>query len=1118
MAYFAVPETRVTIGKIGGRKRVVLRWGDKYIGGTCFFSQQTGQTMNETRNQTVPPKKLTLRDLIDVEQFQLLQDRLSEIHAFTTAILDNDGTILTASAWQDVCTKFHRPNAECAKACMQSDKYIQSHLAEANSSVSYECLNGLIDNATPIIIDGVHYGNFFTGQFFLKEPDLNFFRAQAKKYGFDEEAYLEAVRKVPIWTEEKLQSYIFFIKGLIEVITGMGSKNLKELESRQQLLENNERYRTMIQTAMDGFWVVDEGGAILEVNEAYCRMSGYSEEELLTMCAEDVEAVESIDRIASHFKTIAQHGEERFETRHRRKDGSLYDVEVNAQYRPFKNGRFFIFLQDITERKRSEEALKLSEETYRMLFDCINDAVFISEVTGEGGPGRFIAVNDIACERLGYTREELLSKTPTDINSDKTKHGVRALLTRIIQSGHAIVETEHCTKHGRVIPVEVSTNVRLFRNKTILHSIARDITERKIAEEKIHEKDIQFRKLSLHLPDLIFQFTRRADGSFYVPIASEGIVNIFGCSPEDVVNDFTAIARVIHPDDAERVLRDIEYSAEHLTFFTCEFRVIIPGRPVQWILSRSTPERLADGSVTWYGFNANITERKQDEAAIAEEKERLSVTLRSIGDGVITTDVNGNITMLNKAAEAMTGWKAADAAGRPFPEIFVIVNEITRKQCENPVKKVLTTGAIVELANHTCLLTKDGREIIIADSGAPIRDKESAITGVVIVFRDMTEKQRLSDSMQREQKLESLGILAGGIAHDFNNMLAGIFGYLDIAKDSIAVNNIELLPKYLDKALGVYERAKGLTQQLLTFAKGGAPVRRTMPLAPLIQHSVTFALSGSNVRSRIDIAHDLWLCDCDETQIGQAIDNIIINGIQAMPMGGTIGVTAVNVMNNAAHPGNFVGISIQDGGSGIPPEILPKIFDPFFTTKTTGHGLGLATVYSIIQRHDGWIDVESKQGLGTTFHLFLPASSKQSVSDGGREAVSHTGTGTIMVMDDEEFIREIVASMLQHMGYTVALAKDGQEALALFIEAERSNRPFVASILDMTIPGGIGGKEVALKIRRMNQNAIIIASSGYTEDPVIANPTDHGFTDRIIKPYRRNDLAELMVRLVPRNK
>lgn len=943
--------------------------------------------MIETRNQTDAPAKLTLKDLIDVEQFQLLQDRLSEIHAFTTAILDIDGTILTASAWQDVCTKFHRPNAECAKACMLSDQYIQTHLAEANSSVSYECLNGLIDNATPIIINGVHYGNFFTGQFFMKEPDYGFFREQAKKYGFDEEAYLEAVRKVPIWTQEKLQSYIFFIKGLIEVITGMGAKNLKELDSRQELLENNERYRTMVQTAMDGFWVVDEAGRILEVNEAYCRMSGYSEQELLTMSIADVEAADTIDPIIRHLKTTAEYGEERFEARHRRKDGSLYDVEVNAKYRPSKSGRFVVFLQDITNRKR--------------------------------------------------------------------------------------------------------------------------------AEEKIREQDIRFRKLSQHLPDLIYQFTRRPDGTYCVPIASEGIVNIFGCSPEDVIDGFGPIARVIHPDDAARVIRDIEYSAEHVSFFTCEFRVLIPGRPVQWILSRSTPEKLADGSVTWYGFNANITERKHDEAIIAEEKERLSVTLRSIGDGVITTDVDGNITMLNKAAEAMTGWRTDDAAGRPFPEVFVIINEITRMPCENPVAKVLTTGAMVELANHTCLLTKDGREIIIADTGAPIRDKESNITGVVIVFRDMTEKQRLNDSMQREQKLESLGILAGGIAHDFNNMLAGIFGYLDIAKASIASHEIEQAPNYLDKALGVYERAKGLTQQLLTFSKGGAPVRRTMQLAPLIQHSVDFALSGSNVKGNIDIADDLWLCDCDETQIGQAIDNIIINGIQAMPMGGTIGVTAANTMSNSAHPGKFIGISIHDGGSGISPDILPKIFDPFFSTKTTGHGLGLATVYSIVQRHDGWIDVESKQGVGTTFHLYLPASQKGRVSGDGRESVNHKGAGTVMVMDDEEFIREIVGRMLEMMGYTVVLASDGQEALALFSEAERSSRPFAASILDMTIPGGIGGKQVALKIRNMNPNAIIVASSGYSDDPVIANPREHGFTDRIIKPYRRNDLAELMMRIMP---
>jgi CheY-like chemotaxis protein len=339
---------------------------------------------------------------------------------------------------------------------------------------------------------------------------------------------------------------------------------------------------------------------------------------------------------------------------------------------------------------------------------------------------------------------------------------------------------------------------------------------------------------------------------------------------------------------------------------------------------------------------------------------------------------------------------------------------------------------------------------------------------------------------------------------------------LDLAKANAAQNKTDNVQTYLEKALHVFDRAKGLTQQLLTFSKGGTPIRLPIHLAPLIQHSVNFALSGSNVTCQFDLALDLSICDCDENQIGQAIDNLVINAKQAMPSGGNIVVSAANVADLPGHPGNFVQISIQDQGIGIPQEIISKIFDPFFSTKTTGHGLGLATVFSIIQRHDGWIDVESTSGSGTKFNLFIPASQEKTTVHLDNEAVTHEGIGTILVMDDEKFLREIVSEMLQGMGYITVLAGDGKEAVALFANAEKSGHPFVASILDLTIPGGPGGKEVAALLRNINPNAIIIASSGYSEDPIISNPTDHGFTDRIIKPYRRNDLLELMSRVMRR--
>jgi PAS domain S-box-containing protein len=372
----------------------------------------------------------------------------------------------------------------------------------------------------------------------------------------------------------------------------------------------------------------------------------------------------------------------------------------------------------------------------------------------------------------------------------------------------------------------------------------------------------------------------------------------------------------------------------------------------------------------------DITDRKRVANAMTAESERLSVTLRSINDGVITTDIQGNITIMNKIAEELSGWTQQEALGKLIFPVFNIINENTRKPQENIVNKVLATGETIELAGHAVIISKTGTESLIEASVSPMKDKQNSIIGAVLVFRDITEKQKLLEVSQRNQKLEALGVLAGGIAHDFNNLMGGIFGFIDLA---ILITKDEKINHYLSKAMSTIDRAKDLTRQLLTFAKGGVPLQMVTPLFPFIQETAQFALSGSNVSSQYDIAKDLWPCIIDKNQIGQVIDNIIINAQQAMPMGGTVEVMARNIsIEVEEHPtllkGNYVRVSIKDYGIGISKKIQPRIFDPFFTTKPKGHGLGLAICYSIINSHGGAIDFESVPDVGSTFHIYLPAS------------------------------------------------------------------------------------------------------------------------------------------------
>lgn len=518
----------------------------------------------------------------------------------------------------------------------------------------------------------------------------------------------------------------------------------------------------------------------------------------------------------------------------------------------------------------------------------------------------------------------------------------------------------------------------------------------------------------------------------------------------------------------------------------------------------------------------DITERKLAEDALATEKERLAVTLRSIGDGVITSDVYGKVVLVNKVAEALTGWLQEEAVGQPFIEVFKTINENNRSPCFNPVEKVLATGAIVGLANHTILIARDGTERSIADSAAPIRDRESRTIGVVLVFRDVTEEEKREKERSKIKKLESIGVLAGGIAHDFNNILAAILGNISLAMQFVVEEKTHQL---LEQAESAALRATDLTQQLLTFSKGGEPVRKVAAITEIIKESSQFILRGSNVRCDYQFAEDLWPVEVDSGQISQVIQNIIINADHAMPEGGVIEVRGENVIPGkterlpSEYTGPCVKVTIRDQGIGIAKNLVDKIFDPYFTTKSKGSGLGLAITHSIIKKHHGSIWVESEQGVGTTFSILLPATEGSTVIE-QREStppLESKGGQRILVMDDEEMVRNIFQQMLSYLGYEVCLAKDGAEAISLYEQAMVADEKIDAIILDLTIPGGMGGREAAVCLLALDGQARLIASSGYSNDPIMANPKEHGFVGAITKPYQLKTLHDTLAAVLAKH-
>ncbi len=512
------------------------------------------------------------------------------------------------------------------------------------------------------------------------------------------------------------------------------------------------------------------------------------------------------------------------------------------------------------------------------------------------------------------------------------------------------------------------------------------------------------------------------------------------------------------------------------------------------------------------GIMLDITKRKQAEKELAAEKERLAVTLKSIGDGVITTDTNGNIVLINRIAENITGWRQAEVAGRPLNEIFEIIHAKNRQLCESPVHKVLEHGEILGLENHRVLITRDGTEVSIADSGAPIRSRDDEIIGVVLVFRDITNQLKTEEELLKIKKLESVGVLAGGIAHDFNNILAAILGYINLARHLLDPG--DEVCSMLEEAEKATLRARDLTQQLLTFSKGGDPVKKIASLPKLIRDSAEFILRGSPVVCHYNIADDLWLVDIDTGQMSQVIQNLILNARKAIPDSGRITISCENISDIAAEEvlslaeGDYVKVTIRDSGVGIPANIIDKIFDPYFSTSDKGSGLGLAITHSIINKHDGLITVESEPGQGTTFTIFLSAT-----HDGRkrREKISSPslhGKGRIMVMDDEKMVRDVAGHLLEHLGYNVVFAEDGDEAVNLYGSLQDTAEPVDIVIMDLTIPGGMGGKKAVCEILRLDPKAKVIVSSGYSNDPIMALCQNYGFRAAVAKPFNLSTLSQ----------
>jgi PAS domain S-box-containing protein len=758
---------------------------------------------------------------------------------------------------------------------------------------------------------------------------------------------------------------------------------------------------------------------------------------------------------------------------------------------------------------------------------------------------RVVAANRLALARSGYQSIEDMDRNLADIMSTQAMEMfVEEMVALWTGVDRLTLEKTYLTKNNETIHTLINWEVGQIggmRDLANVRLVFTEITDLKKAEQALRESEARYRLFfeQSPLPIIEYDYTRvlewfkqlraqgvadlaahnaahpevRATGLQLMSVAgiNQAAITLVGAAS---AREFGEKQRIVYTESIHevrwqnvlRVWRGERFSEGEfhlnrldgsLRTISYRWRIILEGGADD--LNRRTQTVMVD-----------VTEQRQAVLALRESEARYRELFERAVGGIYRSSADGRFLTLNPAMARVFGFESP-AQMIAWAETNSSAAFYTKPGRREEFVALMNQHGFVndfESEIRHC----NGSSVWVSENARAVHDGEKRLLYYDGFVTDITARRRLEAELTRASKLEAVGILAGGIAHDFNNFLTVVLGNMALAEMDTAPGHS--IRQMLGNAKKATLRARDLTQQLLTFAKGGDPVRTAVELPELLRESVAFALHGAKARSEFHIAADLWPANADKGQVGQVVQNLVINAVQAMPEGGVITITASNAVQEGTdadesplRPGRYIFISVADTGVGVAAEHLVKIFDPYFTTKKQGSGLGLATVYSIIKKHQGHIEVESSLGRGTTFRLWLPAASEAPLVQVAEEVVHPALHTRVLFMDDEAPIRDMALLFMQRIGAECEVAADGAEAVKKYHDAFGTDRAFQVVVMDLTVPGGMGGREAMEKLRQIDPQIRAIVSSGYSQDPVLANHSAHGFRGILPKPYSLDQLS-----------